>query len=167
MLTGHYEFKGQTCSVPTRVHKGLADKKCLQIACGSSHTMFLADTVSIQRCPIVSRSGLVYAPRVVSMWQVWGTPDSSDWAAERPFPQTQLSFPSSMKIIQLCKSLLGLHTTVSSTLNRIRKESSLLHQCSFPTSFYYKMWQSVHVWSRLHRTVRSWRNQEYTKGILE
>lgn len=40
---GHYEFAGQTCSVPTRVYRGLGNQKCLQIACGSSHTLFLTD----------------------------------------------------------------------------------------------------------------------------
>lgn len=43
---GHYEFRGQTCSIPTRVCKELSNRKCLQIACGSSHTLFLTDTVS-------------------------------------------------------------------------------------------------------------------------
>jgi len=33
-------------SFPTRVCKELASKSILQIACGSSHTLFLTDTVS-------------------------------------------------------------------------------------------------------------------------
>lgn len=40
---GHSSFRGQTCPVPTRVCKGLGSVRCLQIACGSSHTLFLTD----------------------------------------------------------------------------------------------------------------------------
>jgi len=42
---GHSDFNGQTCAVPTRVYKGLSGARCLQIACGSSHTLFLTDMV--------------------------------------------------------------------------------------------------------------------------
>ena len=34
--------------MPTRVGKELSNRRCLQIACGSSHTLFLTDTVSVQ-----------------------------------------------------------------------------------------------------------------------
>ena len=34
--------------MPTRVGKELSNRRCLQIACRSSHTLFLTDTVSVQ-----------------------------------------------------------------------------------------------------------------------
>ena len=42
---GQSNFQGKLCLVPTMV-TGLADRKIIQVACGSTHTLFLCDTVS-------------------------------------------------------------------------------------------------------------------------
>lgn len=44
---GHHDFDGQTCAVPTRIVRQLSSQRCLQIACGSCHTLFLTDMVNI------------------------------------------------------------------------------------------------------------------------
>ena len=42
---GQTDFQGQQCLVPTHVSDGLNSVHVLQIACGSSHTLFLSDMV--------------------------------------------------------------------------------------------------------------------------
>ncbi len=45
-IAGHNSFNGQQCLVPTMVSPGLNGIHVLQIACGSSHSLFLSDRVS-------------------------------------------------------------------------------------------------------------------------
>ena len=47
---GHHDFDGQTCPVPTRIVRQLSSQRCLQIACGSCHTLFLTDMVNYITC---------------------------------------------------------------------------------------------------------------------
>lgn len=46
LYTGQTDFTGRTCKLPQRVHRGLpAGGRCVQIACGSVHTILLMDCV--------------------------------------------------------------------------------------------------------------------------
>lgn len=40
---GHSDFRGKLCTVPKRVTENLGGVRCVQIACGSSHTLFLTE----------------------------------------------------------------------------------------------------------------------------
>jgi alpha-tubulin suppressor-like RCC1 family protein len=42
---GHTDFSGRTCKLPQKVHRGLPEgERCVQIACGSVHTILLMDS---------------------------------------------------------------------------------------------------------------------------
>lgn len=126
--TGHSDFRGKLCTVPKRVTENLGGVRCVQIACGSSHTLFLTEQVCL---PLFNLQDSIPKPNPLLpfIWSYYyrgrctqlakGTQDNWDWGTQwLPGPP----LPSLFRMMNTTLSALlpELRTIVSASISHRR-----------------------------------------------